>query len=81
MKMPHNRSSKTSQQDGKAIAVRADLSQSQQVAALFDRTEQQLGIPDIVVNVAGIRWLGANSDLDDDTFEIESGSSGSTVSL
>jgi 3-oxoacyl-[acyl-carrier protein] reductase len=56
-------------QDGKAIAVRADLSQSQQVAALFDRTEQQFGTPDIVANVAGIRVLGAIADLDDDTFD------------
>jgi 3-oxoacyl-[acyl-carrier protein] reductase len=55
--------------NGKAIAVQADLGQSKQVAALFDRTEQQFGTPDIVVNVAGVRLVGAIADMDDETFD------------
>ena len=55
--------------NGKAIAVQADLSQSDRVAALFDRTERQFGAPDILVNVAGIRFLGAIADFDDDAFD------------
>ena len=54
---------------GKAIAVQADLSQSDQVTALFDRAEQEFGKPDIVVNVAGIRLISAIADTDDDTFD------------
>ncbi len=54
---------------GKAIAVQADLSQSDRVTALFDRAEQQFGKPDILVNVAGIRLISAIADTDDDTFD------------
>ena len=54
---------------GKAIAVQADLSQSDRVTALFDRAEQQFGKPDIVVNVAGIRLINAIAETDDDTFD------------
>jgi 3-oxoacyl-[acyl-carrier protein] reductase len=53
----------------KAIAVQADLSQSDQVAALFDHTEQQFGTPDILVNLAGIRLIGATADMDNDAFD------------
>ena len=52
-----------------AIAVQADLSQSDRVTALFDRAEQEFGKPDIVVNVAGIRLISAIADTDDDTFD------------
>jgi 3-oxoacyl-[acyl-carrier protein] reductase len=45
--------------NGKAIAIQADSSQSKQVAALFDRTEQQFGTLDIVVNVARVCLVGA----------------------
>jgi 3-oxoacyl-[acyl-carrier protein] reductase len=55
--------------NGKAIAVQADLSQSDRVAALFDQTEQQFGAPDILVNLAGIRLIGAIADMDDDAFD------------
>jgi 3-oxoacyl-[acyl-carrier protein] reductase len=55
--------------NGKAIAVQADLSQSDRVAALFDRTEQQFGAPDILVNLAGIRLIGAIAGMDDDAFD------------
>jgi 3-oxoacyl-[acyl-carrier protein] reductase len=55
--------------NGKAIAMQADLSQSQQVTALFDRTEQQFGAPDILVNLAGVRSIGAIADMDDDAFD------------
>jgi 3-oxoacyl-[acyl-carrier protein] reductase len=49
--------------------MQADLSQSQQVTALFDRTEQQFGAPDILVNLAGVRYIGAIADMDDDAFD------------
>jgi 3-oxoacyl-[acyl-carrier protein] reductase len=55
--------------NGKAIAVQADLSQSKQVISLFDRTEQQFGAPDILVNLAGVRSIGAIADMDDDAFD------------
>jgi 3-oxoacyl-[acyl-carrier protein] reductase len=53
----------------KAITMQADLSQSQQVTALFNRTEQQFGAPDILVNLAGVRYIGAIADMDDDAFD------------
>jgi 3-oxoacyl-[acyl-carrier protein] reductase len=39
---------------GRAIAVQADVADEQAVAALFDRTEQELGGVDVVVNAAGV---------------------------
>jgi 3-oxoacyl-[acyl-carrier protein] reductase len=39
---------------GRAIAVQADVADEQAVAALFDRTEQEFGGVDVVVNAAGI---------------------------
>jgi 3-oxoacyl-[acyl-carrier protein] reductase len=55
--------------NSKAIRMQADLSQSQQVTALFNRTEQQFGAPDILVNLAGVRYIGAIADMDDDAFD------------
>jgi 3-oxoacyl-[acyl-carrier protein] reductase len=55
--------------NSKAITMQADLSQSQQVTALFNRTEQQFGAPDILVNLAGVRYIGAIADMDDDAFD------------
>ncbi|MDR7095692.1 SDR family oxidoreductase [Hydrogenophaga laconesensis] len=39
---------------GRAMAVRADVSSAEQVRALFDATEQQLGPVDVLVNNAGV---------------------------
>lgn len=39
---------------GKAIAVRADVSKSDEVSRLYETVEQQLGNVDVVVNNAGI---------------------------
>ena len=41
-------------QGGRAIAVRADVSRADEVRALFDATEQQLGPVDVLVNNAGV---------------------------
>jgi 3-oxoacyl-[acyl-carrier protein] reductase len=39
---------------GRAIAVQADVADEQAVAAVFDRTEQEFGGVDVVVNAAGV---------------------------
>ena len=39
---------------GRAIAVQADIADEQAVSALFDRTEQEFGGVDVVVNAAGL---------------------------
>jgi 3-oxoacyl-[acyl-carrier protein] reductase len=39
---------------GRAIAVQADVADEQAVAAMFDRTEQEFGGVDVVVNAAGV---------------------------
>ena len=39
---------------GRAIAVQADIADEQAVIALFDRTEQEFGGVDVVVNAAGL---------------------------
>ena len=39
---------------GRAIAVQADIADEQAVAAVFDRTEQEFGGVDVVVNAAGL---------------------------
>lgn len=52
---------------GTAIVVPADVGDEQQVAALFDQVETELGGVDVVVNTAGIMTLAplAELDLDD----------------
>jgi 3-oxoacyl-[acyl-carrier protein] reductase len=52
---------------GTAVAVRADVADEQQVAALFDRTREEFGGVDVVVHTAGIMLLAplAQADLDD----------------
>ena len=42
------------QQGGQALAVKADVSQAEQVRALFDTVEQVLGKVDVLVNNAGV---------------------------
>lgn len=58
----------------RAIAVRADVSKADEVRALFDATEQQLGKVDVLVNNAGVLKtvpLAQTSDeLYDRTFDI-----------
>lgn len=54
-----DKKSKAMSSTSSAIAVQADLSQSDQVTVLFDRCEQEFGKPDILVNVAGIRLISA----------------------
>lgn len=50
--------------DGTAIAVQADVADEHQIAALFDRTEEEFGGVDIVVNSAGRMALSPIADLD-----------------
>jgi 3-oxoacyl-[acyl-carrier protein] reductase len=54
---------------GSAIAVQGDVADEEQVAALFDRAEQEFGGVDVVVNTAGIMILGPLADFDLDTFD------------
>ena len=49
---------------GTAIALRADVADERQVAALFDRAEEDLGGVDVVVNAAGRMALSSIADLD-----------------
>lgn len=49
---------------GRAIAVRADVADEKEVAALFDRTEEEFGGVDVVVNSAGRMTLAPIADLD-----------------
>ncbi|MDQ0809683.1 3-oxoacyl-[acyl-carrier protein] reductase [Streptomyces sp. B3I7] len=50
--------------DGRAIAVRADVADEQEVAALFDRAEREYGGVDVVVNCAGRMALAPVAELD-----------------
>jgi 3-oxoacyl-[acyl-carrier protein] reductase len=49
---------------GTASAIRADVADESEVAALFDQTEQLYGGVDVVVHSAGIMLLSALADLD-----------------
>ncbi len=49
---------------GRALAVQADVADEDAVAALFDRTEQEFGGVDVVVNAAGRMALSPVADLD-----------------
>jgi 3-oxoacyl-[acyl-carrier protein] reductase len=53
--------------DGQAEAVRADIADEHEVAALFDAAEQHFGGVDVVVHTAGIMALApvAEVDMDD----------------
>jgi len=54
---------------GRAIAVRADVADEAEVAALFDRAEREFGGTDIVVNSAGVMILGPVAELKLDDFD------------
>ena len=56
------------QEGGQAIAVRADISQTDQVAALFNAVEQQLGKIDVLVNNAGVLTTSPLADTSDALF-------------
>ncbi|KUN89099.1 3-ketoacyl-ACP reductase [Streptomyces bungoensis] len=49
---------------GRAIAVQADVADEKEVAALFDRTEEEFGGVDVVVNSAGRMALAPIAELD-----------------
>ncbi|MFJ4200155.1 SDR family oxidoreductase [Streptomyces sviceus] len=49
---------------GRAIAVQADVADEKEVAALFDRVEEEFGGVDVVVNSAGRMALAPIADLD-----------------
>ena len=56
---------------GQAIAIKADVSKSAEVRALFEETERRFGGVDIVVNNAGVMPpnLPQLADTDDQTFD------------
>jgi len=54
---------------GKAIAVQADVSKSEDVKRLFDETEAAFGGVDVLVNNAGIMTLKPIAETEDEMFE------------
>jgi 3-oxoacyl-[acyl-carrier protein] reductase len=54
---------------GRATAVRADVGDADEVAALFDAAEQAYGGVDVVVNTAGIMLLAPLTELSLDDFD------------
>jgi 3-oxoacyl-[acyl-carrier protein] reductase len=54
---------------GRAIAVRADVSDAAAMRAMFDRTEAELGGIDVLVNNAGIMQLASIAESDDAFFD------------
>src|SRR5689334_8366743 len=49
---------------GTAVAVKADVADEAEVAALFDAAEERFGGVDVVVHAAGIMLLAPLADLD-----------------
>ena len=47
---------------GRAITVRADVAQEDQVVAMFETVDRELGILDVLVNNAGINGRAARVD-------------------
>ena len=60
---------KISKAGGRAIAVKADVSDPNEVHSLFDRVESEFGCVDILVNNAGIMRLSNIVDADDELFD------------
>ena len=54
---------------GRAVAAQADVADPAAVAALFDRTEAAFGVPDVLVNNAGVMKLSAIADVEDSDFD------------
>ena len=54
---------------GTARAIKADVSKAEDVVALFDETEAQLGKVTLLVNNAGIMKLAPLAEMDDATFD------------
>ena len=54
---------------GKAIAVRADVSKTTDVARLFDQTEKAFGGVDVLVNNAGVMALKPIAEMEDELFD------------
>jgi 3-oxoacyl-[acyl-carrier protein] reductase len=54
---------------GAAIAVRADVAEEAEMAALFDQATERFGGVDVVVNTAGIMPLGPIAEMDLETFD------------
>jgi 3-oxoacyl-[acyl-carrier protein] reductase len=54
---------------GKAIAVKADVSDPAAVKAVFDAAEQAFGGVDVLVNNAGVMRLTPIAEADDDAFD------------
>lgn len=54
---------------GLAFAMRADVADETEVAALFDATEERFGGVDVVVNAAGSMTLGPIADFDLDVLD------------
>ena len=54
---------------GRALAIKADVSDPKQVTEMFDRTEQVLGGVDVLINNAGIMKLAKIADSDDALFD------------
>lgn len=54
---------------GHAVAAKADVSDPAQVADLFDRAEDAFGVPDVLVNSAGIMQLSPLAQSTDDLFD------------
>ncbi len=54
---------------GRAIAVRADVSDAKDVAALFERAEAEFGPVDVLVNNAGISRFGLLAEFSDEDFQ------------
>ena len=56
------------QEGGRAIAIRADISQADQVQAMFSTVEQQLGPIDVLVNNAGVLTTSTLAETSDALF-------------
>jgi len=54
---------------GRAVAIQADVSKSDDVRRLFDETESQLGKLDVLVNNAGVLKMVSLADSTDELYE------------
>ncbi|XWN23142.1 MAG: SDR family oxidoreductase [Roseibium sp.] len=54
---------------GRAVSAQADVAISKDVAELFDKAEEAVGIPQVLVNSAGIMKLAPLAQTSDDDFD------------